>query len=108
MTILEALKSLSGYPVAISTIERITQSLSLDANAEITNEMHSNPLYKRATAEVYMFLIEAPTVSQGGVHYAISNAQRTVLKKKVAHIYAELGLKNPFSKPKFGYKGSDF
>ena len=106
MTILESLRSLSGYPIPIITIEDITDSVGLYAGNEITPELRNSTEFKRAQAKVYMWLSSAPNVSQNGISYNFSEDERKHFKALAESTYTEV-YGNGLMVNNFGYKGED-
>ena len=74
MNVLQSLRSLSSYPIPTATIEDVAEGVGLAIDTELTQELRKDKRFKRAQARVYMFLSEAPNVSQGGISYSFSDA----------------------------------
>ena len=72
MNVLQSLRSLSSYPIPTATIEDVAEGVGLAIDTELTQELRKDKRFKRAQARVYMFLSEAPNVSQGVISYSFS------------------------------------
>lgn len=106
MTILESLRSLSGYPIPTITIEDIADSAGLCYTNELTQELRNSADYKRAKANVYLWLACAPNVSQNGISYNFTADERKRFKTNAESILREVD-KDNLSVNYFGYKGED-
>lgn len=107
MKVLQSLKSLSSYPIPSATIEDIADGAGLAADAELTQELRKDSRFKRAQARVYLFLSEAPDVSQGGISYAFNEEERRRLRLRAENIFAEIGDATSEAGVEYGYKGED-
>jgi hypothetical protein len=107
-TILESLKSVSGYPVPDVTVSVATTRRGLDLTDEATPAMLATPAYRLASADIMRWVSFAPDVSQAGVSYDMLYSDREQMRKQANAIYGELGDEAymPESKVKFGYKGN--
>ncbi len=105
MTILQSLKSLSSYPIPTATIQDVAEGVRLDVNTVVTPEIRKGEQYLRAKAKVYLFLSEAPNVSQGGISYSFSPEERRLFRLKAENILDEIGDTEGDSCVEFGYKG---
>lgn len=70
MNVLQSLKSLSGYPIPLATIQDVADEVGISVDAETTQELRGSKEFKRAKARVYLYLSKAPNVSQGGITYS--------------------------------------
>lgn len=104
MTILQAIKSLSRYPIADTAIELCAIKRGLDVEDEVTDVNIAETSYKLLEADIYLWLASAPTVTQGGISYSFSEKERNLLKQKASAIYTECGVDGAVLK--YGYKGS--
>jgi hypothetical protein len=102
MTILEALKGINPYPIALRTLNEIAErrGVSLDAEPDFTSRA-----YKLSVADVYKYLAYAPNVSQGGQSYSFSEEQRKHMLDLAKSIYDEEE-EEALPKTRYGYKGS--
>lgn len=62
-------------------------------------------MYKKAVADVLMWLSNAPDVSQGGQSYSMTDDQRKQLRMRAMAIYQETG-DDTRKQTIYGYKGS--
>jgi len=107
-TILEALKSVNGYPVPFSTFVAIAIKREIKLEDEATSEvLKSNP-YRLATADIMRWVSFAPNVKQSDVQFDLLFSDREQLRKNANAIYKELedDAYIPETKTAFGYKGS--
>lgn len=103
VTLMDSLQSLCAYPIPEQAIEAIAVERGLDTMLDADSEaMHSNA-YKLAKADVLMWLVYAPNVSQGGVSYTLSDEQRKRFLDQASSLYKHADTE---VKPRFGYKGS--
>lgn len=106
MTILESLKSLSGYPLSRLSVENIAEELGLSADGEVTAEVRSSAAFKRAKARVYLLLAEAPDVSQGGITYSFSDEDKKLFRQQAQALLEEVGDDSPVGDD-YGWMGED-
>lgn len=79
----------------------------MDSLAEISQRDRQGSAYKRAKAKVYLFLSEAPNVSQGGISYSFTADERSRYARKAEAILEEIG--DPEDDGiKYGYIGENF
>jgi hypothetical protein len=107
-TILESLKSVSGYPVPLSAINdaAVRRGLSLSDTAD--EEALNSPAYRLAKADIQRWVSFAPNVSQEGTSYDLLFSDRERMREEANAIYGELGDEAYISERKtiFGYKGN--
>lgn len=104
MTIIESLKCISGYPIPLNTLKDIAENRELKPDGEANQDARKSKEYRLAKADVLMWLSDkAPNVSQAGISYNFSEADKKNLKNEANTLYKECG-----EKPKsiYGYKGS--
>lgn len=106
MTVLQALKSLSAYPIPSATLQEIAEGAGLDGNTELTAEIRNSVGYKLACANVYIFLSEAPDVSQGGISYSFGEWGRLRMRRKAERLLEALSMEDEGCIP-LGYIGED-
>lgn len=106
MTILQSLKSLSNYPIPTTTIQNIVEGLGFDVADDVTQELRKSKNFKRAQAQMYLFLAEAPNVSQGGISYSFSDDERKRFRLRADNLLDEVGDDNNTG-VQYGYMGSD-
>ena len=54
MNVLQSLKSLSGYPIPLATIQDVAEEVGISVDAEATGEIRGSKEFKRAKARVYL------------------------------------------------------
>lgn len=79
----------------------------MDAEATMSAAIAMSIPYKRALAKVYLFLAEAPNVSEGGAYYTILDGTKKDLRRKAAALLEEIGEVNEGG-VECGYFGEDF
>lgn len=106
-TILEALKGVNAYPVPFRTLVEFAELRGLSLNDEATNDVLKSKGYNLAVADLLLWLVFAPNVSQGGQNYSFTDEQRKMLRQRADALYDEFG-DETINEPKtiFGYKGS--
>lgn len=105
MTILQSLKSLNAYPIPSMSVADICDGCGLRADMNASVEVRSSSEYIKAKALVYLWLAEAPNVTQGGISYTISDTERQRFRLKADHLLNEAGINDEGEG--FGYIGSD-
>ena len=108
MNVIQSLRSLSAYPIPNTTLEVILTSVGLGTPESFTSETEKTEAYQRAKAKVYMFLSEAPNVSQGGVSFSFSQVEKEMFSNRAEVILTRLGDDEGQSSVNYGYLGSDF
>mgnify|MGYP006873237307 CR=1 FL=1 len=106
MTILQSLKSLSGYPVPQLSLENAIEEAGLSAGTVIDAQIRSSAAYKRAKAHVYLFLAEAPDVSQGGISYSFSDEDKKLFRTQAEALLDEIGDES-IASDNYGWQGED-
>ena len=101
-TIVESLRALSAYPIPMQTLVVIAEGRGLFP----CDAVEQTSSYHLAEADVYMWLSNAPDVSQGGQSFSFSEEQRRNLRSRAMAIYNETGETKTIRKTIFGYKGS--
>lgn len=104
MTIQDALVAISSYPIPPATVQTICMARGVDAGADFTLALAKGANYKRAMADLYIWLSEAPNIVQGEVHFSFSSAERAYMRRKAAAILNEAG--ENIDGDQFGYMGS--
>lgn len=108
MNVLQSLKSLSSYPIPTATIEDVAEGAGLQIDATVNMALRKGKEYRLAKAKIYLFLSEAPNVSQGGISYSFTEDDRKRFRAKANNILSEIGESDEDSAlPEFGYKGED-
>lgn len=101
-TIVEGLKSLNAYPIPMQTILCIAEGRGLSPY----DIMNDTVEYRLATADVYMWLSNAPDVSQGGQSFSFTDEQRKHLRQRAQSIYGAEGVSKAAKHTIYGYKGT--
>lgn len=108
MNVLQSLKSLSSYPIPTATIENVAEGAGLEIDAPMSMALRKGKEYKLAKANIFLFLSEAPNVSQGGISYSFTEEERKRFRSRANNILNEIGESDEDSAlPEFGYKGED-
>ena len=107
MTILQSLKSLSGYPLPLDSLTNVIIEAGLVGDEEITTETYRNADYKRAKAKVYLMLAEAPDVSQGGISYSFSDEDKKHFRMQAQALLDEVGDDTSAIGDEYGWMGED-
>jgi len=107
MNVLQSLRSLSSYPIPTATIEDVAEGVGLAIDTELTQELRKDKRFKRAQARVYMFLSEAPNVSQGGISYSFSEEERRRFRLRAENLFEQIGDAASEAGVEYGYKGED-
>ena len=108
MTILDSLLAISAYPIPVRTVEACALKRGLVTDTTAVYGDFSAPNYRLATADLMMWLYYAPTVSQGGQSYSLTDAQRAEFRRRAMAIYDELGSDEDKNNGiRYGYKGQD-
>jgi hypothetical protein len=107
-TILESLKSISGYPVPLLTFADVSIKRNLNLENEATVEVLNSSAYRLAKADIMVRVSFAPNINQSDVGYNMLYSDREQLRAQANAIYGELGdaAYMPKSKTRFGYKGN--
>lgn len=108
MTVLESLAATSAFPIPPRTFESIAVARGLNIREEVSSETIASAEYKLATADVMQYLLAAPSISQGGQSYSLTEDQRNMFRRKSEAIYAKYGEAGDGSGSgvTYGYKGS--
>lgn len=91
MNILQSLKSLSAYPIPTLTVQDIAERASLDAQADASKDIRASKAFKRARAYIYIYLSEAPDVTQQGVTFSFTDEDRKRFLRKANGLLEEIG-----------------
>ena len=101
-TIVEGLKALNAYPIPMQTLMCIAEGRGLEPYDTMTDTAE----YRLATADVYMWLSNAPDVSQGGQSFSLTDEQRKHLRQRAQAIYGAEGVNKTVKHTIYGYKGT--
>lgn len=105
-TIKDCLTAISMFPIPSGTINEVALRRELDLFLDATEIVAQSRSYNLARADLYIWLSLAPTLSQGGQSYSLSEEQRLQFRSRAKAIYEEFGENDGTSRPTFGYKGS--
>jgi len=87
MTVLEAIKSVvAGYPLSDDTFNRVLTDRGLTGADTYTGKSQAFDL---ATADVYMTLISAASISEGG--FSVSMTEKNSFRELANSIYLKYG-----------------
>lgn len=89
LTIKQALKTISSYPIAENAIGVVLIERCLKADETFTQEVAKSESYELAKADVLMFLVGAANISEGG--YSISVSDVSAMKSQAMSIYRKYG-----------------
>lgn len=87
-------------------VESIAQSYVLDLDMEANAAVRATADYKRAQAAVYNFLAAAPNVSQGGISFSLTDADKAQYRRKALDLLEETG-DISLGGISYGYKGEN-
>lgn len=107
-TVLISLQGLTAYPVSRVAIETLASARGLDVDGTFDADVAKSKPYRLTMADVYMWLVTAPSISQGGISYSFTAAEKNIFLKKAAAIYKELDEESLDAQGvvTYGYKGS--
>lgn len=107
MTILDALRSISAYPIPLRTLSETAEYRGVVLEAEPTAEVMTAKAYRLATADLLLWLAFAPNISQGGQSYSFDAAQRLEFRRRANATYKVLepDKEDAAVCATFGYKG---
>ena len=109
MTLLQALKGISTYPIPLATLMGIASGCGFTGEETADVETLKTPEAKRAMARVYIFLITAPNISQNGISFSFSAEERKQFRNMARAILKEIG-DDPSALGlggRYGYVGTD-
>lgn len=108
MTILDSLLAVSAYPIPQRTVEAYATKRGLEITDDMDESLYADRGYRLATADLMLWLYFAPSVSQGGQSYSLTDAQRAEFRRRALKIYDELGDEDGMNNGiRYGYKGED-
>lgn len=102
-TIVESLRALTAYPIPMPTLVSIAEGRGLSPYDIADNTLDN---YRKAQADVYMWLSNAPDVAQGGQSYSFTDEQRKFFRQQAMAIYNEVGEAKATKSTIYGYKGT--
>lgn len=102
-TIETGLRGINAYPIHQTVLESACVRRGLQLDAELTSQVMQSKAYNLALADLYMWLADAPDVSQGGQSFTLDAEQRKAMRNKAASIYMEF---HDGAATVYGYKGN--
>lgn len=103
MKCIDALKSLSNYPIPTRTIEMSALARGVDIESEASQSVLTSKGFRLTTADLAIWLSKAPNISQAGISYSFTDDERRNFRRQAISIYNEYGEK--VAGGSFGYKG---
>ncbi|MCI8997666.1 MAG: hypothetical protein HFJ95_01560 [Muribaculaceae bacterium] len=107
MNVAQSLRSISAYPIPTATLQDIAEGVGLSADMELSQEVRQSKEFRRAQAQTYIWLSEAPNVTQNNVSFSFSEDERKRLRTRGEAILDEIGDEDTVSGVTYGYKGED-
>lgn len=107
MTVLDGLKGINDYPIKSATFNSVATKRGLTLTGELTSAIMDSEPYELATADIYVYLVYAPNISQGGVSVSFNEEQRENFLTMANTIYAKWSETDSINGVVYGYKGSD-
>lgn len=96
MTILEAIKEAIGYPISDNRANMTLTKRGLTATSEATGSVLNSESFELATADLIIWMITTPNISEGG--YSLSTSDKQQLKDIASGIFAKWGITD-YTKP---------
>lgn len=106
MTIEQALTSLSQYPIPSAFVDTMLMRIGLSGQETFTQEVANSREFKAAKAEVYLYLMTAPSVSENGFTISLDSTAKTTYRELYEQLQSELGASSALEVD-YGYKGED-
>lgn len=100
MTILEAIKGITNYPIPQRTIEASAVRRGVTTATIATPALLDSKEYKLLEADMKRWLVAAPNITEGGVSFSL---ERDQLRRDATATYIEYEETRPAVK--YGYKG---
>ena len=105
MTVFDFLLSLNAYPLPTDFVLSVCIARSIEKEAPLSTYIDSSAL-ALAKADIYMWLADAPDISQGGQSNSIANEVKKGLRDKASALYDKFGIEaEQKKKAVFGYRG---
>lgn len=108
LSVSDALRSETGFPVKTDTIETIALKRGLSLDGDATQAVILSKEFRICVADLCLWLFIAPNVSQGGQSFSLTDAQREELRRRARRIYKSLGMDESgagAAGATYGYKG---
>lgn len=105
-TLGDILKSVTLYPIPESALAGAALRRGVTLDAEAVSGNVSSAEFALAKADILMWLVYAPDVSQGGQNYSFTDEQRELFLNEARSLYAANAPSDVPPGTVFGYKGS--
>lgn len=105
MTILEAIKGITNYPIPQGTIDSFSVRRAVDTTTTVTQNVLLSKSYRLLEADVKRWLVSAPNITEGGITFSFSPAERDEFKREAIATYIEYDEQS--KTVQFGYKGEN-
>lgn len=106
MNVAQSLRSISAYPIPPATLQDIAEGVGLSTDMELTQVVRRGREFRRAQAQMYIWLSEAPNVTQNNVSFSFSEDERKRLRTRGEAILDEIG-ESAGNGVIYGYQGED-
>lgn len=103
MTSLQALQGITNYPIPQRVIERLAVEYGLSLTDDFTKDIATGREYQLTEADLYLWLVSAPSIAEAGIQYTFSATERAMYKRRSDTIRANVLGQN--QQTDFGYKG---
>lgn len=104
MTVIDALKSVTNYPIPTATLNRIAVARDLEPTSEMNAARFKESKYRLAEADTMIWISNAPSFSEGGVSISYSERDKVAMRSTAQMTYNEFGESN--GTVAFGYIGT--
>lgn len=109
MTVLQSLLSVTVYPLPLRTLEEAAARRGIDLAEDASKDVLTSAAYNLAVADVLVWLVTAPDVSQGGQSYSFTDEQRAQMLSRARALLAKYAPDTDAATSTgvvYGYKGS--
>jgi hypothetical protein len=104
MTVIEALKTVSNYPIPTAVLERIAVARDLEPTGVMNAVSFTESKYRLAEADTMLWIADAPNFTEGGVIISFSGKEKDLLRSKAHSIYK--GFNETVNDISYGYIGT--
>lgn len=107
-TVLESLKGVNAYPIPLRTLKSVMEHRGLSQSDEATQAVMRGAKYNLASADLLLWLADAPGITQGGQSFGFTDEQRLQFRNRANRLYQQFGdaVEAAQNRPTYGYKGS--
>lgn len=91
MKAIEALQTINAYPIPAEVVIALSAECGLDYEATIDSDVMQSGPYNRVKGRLYLWLAEAPNVTQAGISFSFSERERKTLKNKGNALLSSVG-----------------